>query len=349
MRTLTETLISLALALGCAAGAAAQELPERGDPKPGGVVALVDGAPITRYELDLACRLEPNFRDLTAGSTLWRKAMKQQLDFLIEQRLIVQKARAEKVELTASDERFLLSELNRRAQAVGGLNAYRAQIEDQLGVPYDYFVARQKASLLRQKLMTKSVSQDIFISPKEIRLFYERNRSRYERRGEIRVRQIVVYPDLADATRKPPGLKVWLDAGNTWDANAYAAVLRKRIADGERFSDVAKDASLGPKSDEEIRIPSSQSLEEYWIRPLGEKIEGMQAGQISQPITTVRGSIYLLELVDRREPGPLPLSEVQGDIERELKIAVRQQREQVWLTELREGATVRVYLKGIAK
>ena len=211
-------------------------------------------------------------------------------------------------------------------------------------------MARQKASLLRQKLVTKSISQDIFISPKEIRLFYEGHRSRYERRGEIRVRQIVVYPDLSDVTRKPPALEKWLEAhGKTWDANAYALALRKRIADGERFVDVAKDASLGPKSDEEIRIPSSQSLDEYWIRPLGEKIEGMQAGQISQPITTVRASIYLLELVDRREPGPLPLSEVQGDIERELKIAVRQQREKVWLSKLREEATIRVYLKGIAK
>jgi parvulin-like peptidyl-prolyl cis-trans isomerase-like protein len=349
MRPLTQTLTSLALALCCAASAAAQELPEKGDPKPGGVVALVDGAPITRYELDLACRLEPNFTDLTVGSTLWRKAMKQQLDFLIEQRLIVQKARAEKVDLTASDERFLMGELARRAQAAGGMNAYRAQIEQQLGVPYDYFVARQKASLLRQKLVTKNVSQDIFISPKEIRLFYERKRSRYERRGEIRVRQIVVYPDLKEVTRKPRALKAWLDANKTWDADAYAAALRKRIADGERFVDVAKDASLGPKSDEEIRIASSQSLEEFWIRPLGEKIEDMQAGEISKPITTVRASIYILELVDRREPGPLPLSEVQGDIERELKIAVRQQREKVWLSKLREEATIRVYLKGIAK
>lgn len=347
MRPLTQTLISLALALAGAGLAVGQELPEKGDSKPGGVVALVDGAPITRYELDLACRLEPNFRDLTVGSTLWRKAMKQQLDFLIEQRLIVQKARAEKVDLTASDERFLMSELSRRAQAVGGINAYRAQIEEQLGVPYDYFVARQKASLLRQKLVTKSISQDIFISPKEIRLFYERNRSRYERRGEIRVRQIVVYPDLNEVTRKPPALKAWLEAHETWDANAYAAALRQRIAKGERFVDVAKDGSLGPKSDEEIRIASSQSLEEFWIRPLGEKIEAMRAGEISKPITTVRASIYILELVDRREPGPLPLSEVQGDIERELKIAVRQQREQVWLSKLREGATIRVYLKGI--
>lgn len=349
MRPLTQILTSLAFTIACVGVTCAQEQKEKGDVKPGGVVALVDGAPITRYELDLACRLEPNFRDLTVGSTLWRKAMQQQLDFLIDQRLIVQKARAEKIDLTASDERFLMAELGRRAQSVGGLNAYRAQIEQQLGVPYDYFVARQKASLLRQKLVTKSISQDIFIPPAEIRLFYARNRSRYERRGEIRVRQIVVYPDLAEALRKPPGLEAWLKAGNAWNANAYAAALRKRVADGERFALVAKDGSLGPKFDEEIRIPSSQSLEEYWIRPLGEKIEGLRAGEISQPITTVRASVYLLELVDRREPGPLPLSEVQGDIERELKIAIRQQREVVWLSKLREDATIRVYLKGIAK
>ncbi|MBL4846876.1 MAG: peptidyl-prolyl cis-trans isomerase [Planctomycetes bacterium] len=329
--------------------AQAQEQTEKGDTRPGGVVALVDGVPITRYELDLACRLEPNFRDLTVGSTLWRKAMAQQLDVLIEQRLILHKARSEKIELTASDERFLTAELNRRAQSVGGIAAYRAQIEEQLGVPYDYFVARQKASLLRQKLMSKSVSQDIFVSPAEIRRFYVRNRSRYERRGEIRLRQIVIYPDVKEALRKPPGLEGWLKAGNDWDAGAYAAAVRKRIVDGERFAVVAKDCSLGPKWGEEIKVSSSQSLDEYFIRPLGERIEAMRPGEISKVITTVRASLYLLELVDRREPGPLPLSEVQTDIERELKIAIRKQRELVWLRKLRREATVQVYFKGIAK
>lgn len=332
------------LLLLCAALGFAQEV----EPRPGGVVAIVDGTPITRYELDLACRLLPDFTELTPGSTLWRKAISEQLEFLIEQRLVVARAREDKVELTASDEAFLQSELERRAQTVGGMNTFRAQIQEQLGVPYDYFVARQKAALLRQKMLTKGVSQDIFIAPSEVRSYYRRNLTKWQRKGETRLRQIVIYHDLAEALRKPPGLEKWL-AQQPWSAEDYAKAIKARLDAGEHFADVAADTSLGPKWREEIVIPSSQSLDLSFIRPLGERIEALRPGQISEPIPTVRPEIYLIELVDRRPAGPLPLSDVQSEIERTLKLEIRAQREAVWLKELREGATVRIYLEGVAK
>lgn len=332
----------LCLALSTTLACAQDPEPEGERSYPDKVVAIVDGTPVTRYELELACLLRGDYRELTPGSTAQQRILREELEVLIEQRVLVNKARTEKIEFGERDEARLQVELKRHSGRYGGLDGLKRALEA-VGVPFDYFVARQKANILVSKLLVRSIPRDLFVSPQEIRRHYQRNLTKYSRKGVTRLRQIVVYPDPEEAVRKKiPGLER-LEEG-TFDAKAYAEELRARIVKGEDFAKVALDASLGPKFDEEVVVRSTHSLDDVFIRPLGQRIQAMRPGELSEVIETVRGSYWLILLLDRRKPGPLPLEEVQKEIEVELKEVAWQKKLKLWIDAQRKQATVRTYL-----
>ncbi|MGE0708109.1 MAG: peptidyl-prolyl cis-trans isomerase [Planctomycetota bacterium] len=307
---------------------------------PDGVVAIVDGVPITRYELELSCQLRGDYRELTPGSSARRKIQQEELEQLVQQRVLVNKARAEQVELDEHDEKRLQLDLGRQGMRYGGGEGLKQALE-RIGVPYDYFVARQKANVLVSKLLVKSVPRDIFVTPAEARRHYERNLAKYSRKGVTRLRQIIAYPDKDEAVREAPAATRWQ---GPWDAQRYMEGLRARLLAGEDFAAVAKDGSQGPKHDEEVVISTASSLDEVFIRPLGNTIQALKPGQTSEVIKTVRGSFYVIRLIDRQEPGPLPIEEVQREIELELKEKAWQQRIQAFIEGERKQATVRTFL-----
>jgi hypothetical protein len=342
MLSSTHPLARLCWALGSllllASAGLSQEAPTQSYPD--GVVGIVDGVPITRYELELACQLRGDYRELTPGGTAQRKILHEELEGLVQQRILVNKARTEKVKFDEGDQKRLDLELARHAQRYGGGEGLKRAL-GQIGVPYDYFVARQKANVLVSKLLVKSVPRDIFITPSEIRRYYKRNRQRYNRKGVTRLRQIVVYPDPKSAVREAPATKAWQ---GEWDGKAYAESLRARVLAGEAFSKVSVDGSMGIKHDEEVVVQSGGSLDAVFIRPLGTAIEALRPGQMSEVVKTVQGTYYVVQLVDRRLPGPLPLEEVQKQIQLELKEATWQKKLAAWIEGLRKSATIRTFL-----
>lgn len=311
---------------------------------PDGVVAVVDGVPITRHELELASQLRGDYRELTPGSTARRKILDEELKGLIQQRILVNKARKENVKFDESDERRLKLELGRHGQRYGGPAGLKRALE-QIGVPYDYFVARQKANVLVSKLLVKSVPRDIFIPPEEIRRHYARvkGKKEHQRKGLVRYRQIVAYTTKREAVRKAPALAAWK---GPWDGKAYLEALRARVVKGEDFAKVAADGSIGPKHAEEIVVTEVGRLHTVFFSPMGQKMERMRPGDLSEVIENVRGEFFLILLVDRREPGPLPIEELQKQIEYQLKERAWQKKLEVWVEGLRREATIRVFLPG---
>ncbi len=317
---------------------AQEEAPERSYPD--GVVALVEGTPITRYELELSCRLTRNdYRELPLGSSAAQRIRHEELTRLIEHRVLVQRAQEEEVKFTEDDQRRLDFELGRQAEAYGGIEGLR-QALSAIGVPYDYFVARQKANLLVNKLLVKNISHDIFVTPVELRRAYEKNRARYQRAGETRFRQIVLYADPAQAVRVPEAVKERVEAGS-WDPQAYASELRQRILSGESFEEVALETSMGIRHDAELVIESPRTL----VPPLDALVAELGVGEVSQARTdTRRGAVYLVFLVDRRPAGVLSFEEVQEELEGELKEEFWARRVKAWIEKVTAEADVRRFL-----
>lgn len=332
----------LALLLPLPAGPArAQE----GEPRHyvDGVVAIVEGEPITRYQLELACRLVTHYRD---GSPEQRKAiLQEQLKILVEEKLLLLQARERGLaQLSEADEARIEWELERAASDHRGIAGLRLALQE-IGVPYEYFVERKRTNVIIGKLLVSQISRDIFITPEQIREHYRLQQAEFAHPGEVRIRQIVVFPDPAAAYRVPPAAADLVARGQ-WDPASYAEALRARVLAGEPFEEVVRQGSMVREEDlGEQSFPSADRLDQMLVRPLPERVRALQVGEVSEVIRSSRGSLHVIKLIEQREPGVLPLGEVQDEIEARLREQVWQRRMRDWIDHLHEEAYVQRFLE----
>ncbi|MCO5165501.1 MAG: hypothetical protein M9894_03915 [Planctomycetes bacterium] len=358
-RLLHACALALALAAGAPAPARAQE-PAWAD----AIVAIVEGEPITLRELELACRLHPAYHDLPRGDSRERQEFRRAILHegvekgelgLIAQKVLIHKAREAKVELTSSDEERLNLEIARMAERQpGGIDGLRDALR-RIDVPYEYFVERKRSNLHITKLLLTNVSREIFITPTEIRHQYETRRAEFERPGEVRLRQIVLYLDpLEDAMslrHLPADLRKRI-RDKEWDARAFAAELRAKLDAGElAFEHAQRTYSMGLVVDREEVIPAHGLHQAGLFPPVPSRVGSMAVGELSEVVET-SGSVrpgpvralHLLLLVDRQERGVLPLEEVQERLELELKEEVWEKRRDAFIKKARADAHVLVFL-----
>lgn len=337
-------LLALAGALALGAGARAQEPERPARTYTDRVVAVVDGHPITMHELELACRLHERYHELPPGPSPARLALqREQLDALVGERTLLLKADELKVTLSEADEQRLRDELARAADAYRGVEGLRQALA-RIGVGYEAFAARKRTHLRIQKLLLTHVSREVFVTPEDIRRFYEQHKAEFERPAETRLRQLVLHPDPGRASRVPPDVEALVKAG-AWDARAKAEELRGRIARGElAFEDAARAWSMGPNHDVEDVFPGDTPLADVLVPPLGERIDALAPGELSEVIESRRGSLHVVLLLDRTGRAALHLRDVQDLIEMRLKDAVWARRRDAWIAEVRDAARVERYL-----
>lgn len=332
---------TLGLSLCCAPLAPARAQDETAARSyPDGVVALVEGTPITRYELELFCRLTrpSEYLQLPVESSAAQRIRHAVLTELIQHRVLAIRAEQDALRLTEDDERRLQFDLQRKAEPYGGIEGLRHAL-DAIAIPYAYYVERQRATLLVNKLLVKNISHDIFVTPAELRKYYEQHTARFERPGETRFRQIVLYRSPDDAVRVPEVVQKRLEAGG-WDPAAFAQELRKRALAGERFEALAMEASMGIKHDTEWVVESPRAL----VPPLDAVVRELGVGEVSDVRPDGRGAVYLVQLVDRRERGVLAFEEVQEEIEAQLKEDIWARRVDDWIGEVVGEADIHRFL-----
>src|SRR5262249_11088706 len=110
-----------------------------------------------------------------------RAALDQQLQLLLDEKILLLECTKDKITLTKDDEKRIDREVERYAEPHGGLEGLKALLA-KIGVPFDYFVERRKTNLLIAKLLLKNVSRDIYVEPEKIRKYYdEHKRERFRR------------------------------------------------------------------------------------------------------------------------------------------------------------------------
>lgn len=308
-----------------------------------GIVAEVEGTPITRRELELTCRLaNPSvYRRLDPGKQL--EIQHQQLDALIQERVLKLRAEEDKVALSKEDQARVESELAREADRYGGRERFRSLLLEE-GLTLEFFRARLETNILTTRLLLKHISRDVFVTPGEVRLYYDQHRAEFETPSLLRVRRIDVFQQPISARDQRPALLDEALQLGPWDARAYIERLRQRILAGEPFEAVARAGSLGSESTLVQEFTRSDRPSASWPRPLGETAETLEVGQLSLVIESEQGALHLLLVEDRRPAGTKPLAEVQPEIEDKLKEAIWQRRVRDWIDQAQRRASVQKYL-----
>jgi peptidyl-prolyl cis-trans isomerase SurA len=308
-----------------------------------GVWGVVDGAPITRAEVDKYYRtqLNPDAPQPSQDEALSLKL--NVLDELINNRILLEKAKT--LGLQAADGEvedkftefknpFTEEEFQRQLKA-------RSYTVDDLKNDI-----RQQLSI--QKVINHEVVAKITVTDQDVQDFYNQNRAQFNvTEPQFRIAQIVVTP------HKDPGLRNRKNDDATTDPEARRkiAALEQQLGSGADFAQIAMDYSEDPQtsgSGGDLGYVSESSLSQS-DPALKKAVMTLKPGQIS-PIIAVRdsqGTSYrLLKLVSKESPGQRELSD--PAVQQSIRDNIRNRKEQLlraaYLATARNNAKITNYL-----
>lgn len=289
----------LLLALAAAAGAQEAAAPPRDTIIPlDRVVAVVGDQPVTQYNLQermLVFRQSPNFRPPSTEAEL-RALVTEILNQLVDEEILVQKARQLEIEVTDAE---IMPQVDRQLREIRGRFPseveFRAELTRAgLGTPEEYrrfLLDNMRRGELQRRAIEKVRSEGkippVNVRESEVEEAFDRARTTLPRRpASVTFRQIVVAPRPSEAA-----LAV---------ARARAESLLAEIRDGAEFERIARRESADSTSREQggdlgwnrrgVMVPEFEQWM-FTIRP----------GSMSPVFQTVHG-FHILR-VDRVQPG----------------------------------------------
>ena len=295
---------SLMLAAGAAAVFAAPLAAQLGTPQraPGslpavdGVVAVVGTTPILRSDVEeRLAQARAAGQKMPDDSVGQQQMIKSLLDAIIDEELLVQKAKEEKVEVADND---VNADVDKRMQTIRTRFTTEKEFREELkhsgfGTVDEFrrwLVDQSRRNQLQQKLFEK-LRQDgkiapASVTPAEVDEFFAKNSSQLQKLpATVTLRQIVVAP-------KPSPKEDSL-------ALAKAESLYVEIQKGGDFEQIAKRESMDP-STKELGGDLGWRRRGDFVPEFDRVYFGLRPGVVSPPIKTVFG--YHLIRVDRVQP-----------------------------------------------
>ncbi len=336
--------ILAAIGLVPAATGLAANAPDKKDAKPakaapkGDVACTVNGQAIMESELDQALKQRLGGRRLPPQqmAMLRDKFRAKILESLIDEHLVLAKARAAKIKIDDKEVREAMTEQ---------LDAFL----DRSGMTRDQFAQRIKAatgkdiktflderakdpalrdSLLQQKFLEKKFADKVKVSDKEIKDYYQTNLDeRYKK------------PDMVQASHI-------LIATKDLETDEAKAQAKKKAADilAEAKKPDADFAALAKKHSD---CPSKQQggdlgkfpREGKMVEPFAAAAFGLKEGQISDLVQTPFG-YHIIKVTDRLDARTVPFAEVKNSIEDQIKGRRLAEARQDYAKELRDKAKI---------
>lgn len=297
--------------------AAPAQSPIQGDgehPLADGIAAIVNKEIITVSEVqtemgDEIFRLKARYQGDELAEHLAQKRY-EILNRLIEHKLQLQEAKAKQI--TVSDE-----EVDQAWEQVRGNPA---------GFPP---TNAQSKDALREEMMVRRVRdietrRGLFISPEEIRAYYEEQQRLFTSPGTHHLRQILLIPKL-DESRET--------------LKARAEVLLSQLQEGRTFEKLAELFSDGSESvmGGDLGFVTNEEL----LRPLSEALDKLSPGEVSPLIETEIG-IHILRLEESRPGITQPFEQVKEAIASRLYQEKLQESQEKWMSSLKNKAYIEI-------
>jgi peptidyl-prolyl cis-trans isomerase SurA len=283
-----------------------------------GVWATVNDQPITREDTEKYYRARLIGQTAPPSQDEALSLMLSVLDELINNEVLVQRARQTGVEATDGEVEDKFTE----AKSPYTEDAFQRQLKDS-GMTVDDLRRSIRQQVSVQKLINREIISKISPTDQDVTDFYNENRAQFNvAEVTYRLAQIVVTPtkDLQVRNRKND------DAATDIEARRKAAALVQQLRDGADFSTVAMDYSEDPNSSVsggDLGFwPESQISDANMRRMLA----NMTPGQTSDVVHLPNGYV-ILRLVAKETPGQRQLSDPQ--IQQTIRDTLRGRKEQL--------------------
>jgi parvulin-like peptidyl-prolyl isomerase len=277
-----------------------------------GIAAIVNTEVITISELETELRDETiRLRARYDGEELERRLTHKEYDVInriIERKLQLQEARAKGITISEK-------ELD---QALDQIRQSQPTIADSTPP------SRLREELILRRMLDFEVRRRLMVSPEEVRSYYTTAQEEFTTPGQYHLRQILLKPQ---------------DGESNTDVWVRAETLVQQLQDGTDFSELAQEHSEGTESilGGDLGFMRKNEL----LGPLARALEGMNIGDVSQPVETELG-IHILTLEEITPGEPLPFDEVKDAIKSKLfQQKTRDVREE-WLSNLKDKAYIEI-------
>ena len=164
----------------------------------------------------------------------------------------------------------------------------------------DDFLSRETVDFEYIELRRDLLTQEVEISEEELLQYYEESANRFRQDEQRRASHILILFDDDEAA-----------------AEEQAVALTARANAGEPFEDLARQYSKDGGTSEQGGDLGA-ILQTQMPGPLGDAIFAMTEGEIQGPVRSDFG-FHVIRLNDIIDGGPLPLDEVRGELERDLR------------------------------
>jgi peptidyl-prolyl cis-trans isomerase SurA len=292
-----------------------------------GVWATVNDQPISREDAEKYYRARLSGQAAPPSQDEALSLMLSVLDELINNEVLIQRARQMGVEATDGEVEDKFTE----SKSPYTEDEFQRQLKDS-GMTVDDLRRNIRQQVSIQKLMNREVISKISPTDQDVSDFYNQNRAQFNvTETTYRISQIVVTPtkELQVRNRKND------DATTDIEARRKAAALLQQLRDGADFSAVAMDYSEEPNSaasggdlgyfpESQITDPSMRKM-----------LSSMTPGQTSDVVRLPNGYV-ILRLVAKELPGQRQLADPQ--IQQTIRDTLRSRKEQLMRAAYLEAA-----------
>lgn len=293
------------------------------------IVARVNDEIITLYELEKAATpfLLQNGMDpsVLEDPDQRPEVLSNVLDELVNRELLLQEA--DKLDLKVTDKEVDQWLAYTRKQQGVSKEQFK-QLISQYGMKYSEYREMIRQNLLKLRIVKVKVGSQVSVSEKEVqREFEKRFGDEVGREKYIDVRHILIRPDSNS--------KEALAA-----AQSTARSLRQRLLNGEKFEDVARDASMGPSAKKGGFLGTFRRGE--LSDPAFEQAAfNLEEGEISDVVESKFGfHVIKVDSVDYKKD--MDLEERKAKLRAEMQQAAVEEQLEAYLENLRARSFVRV-------
>ena len=283
-------------------------------------VASVDGARITRSDLDAHMAFLTTLGRLPAAMTADENARaaldRAILDDLINRRLLTAEVDRRQIKLEAKEEEALAGKVELPAPpAKPSGPAAPGKAEASAAAPDPAIRAEVRRQLLVGRLAEK-VTEGVSLSDADIAKYYEENRQSFVVPGAARLRVLVV------------------------DTREEAEHLHKRIAAGGDFTAIVRDQTKGPAKE------SGGDVGWVDVRMLppaiAEAVNAIPKTGLT-PVVAGGDKFYILRIEGRQGERQVPLAEVKDQLKPALLLERKRAKFGEMLAELRKNAKIEIF------
>ncbi len=256
------------------------------------IVATVDGAPITLFELERFIRLnggvDPN--------SVTKEDRAKALELLIGETLVRLESRRLGLAVSKQDVDLYIEEIKRGNELD---DSTLAAALAQQGFTVETYKVQVAKELLKNQLVMRQIRQQVNVNSADVQKFYDDNKDLFAKTGSVHIRQIffVMPPDASEQQQQQ-----------------VAIVAQRAVQDlqaGQPFASVAKKYSQGPEAADG---GSLGWMEKGQMIPQLEQIAfGLRKGEVGPPVRTGAG-VHILTVDDTKATAYVPLAEVEPQI-----------------------------------